>query len=227
MKYGEGAVRRTFAMLAALEDTNTPAKQPKGWSRLAASGNDRESWTTIMIRVATRASAGLEDPEPGVKSESGKAGNFHLANTIRESLYKYVISDWKRRLDTAVAWLNEEWYNDRLQHQHAAALDAAAAYAPRSNYTYWTLKVIDGILPYVEGTDQVIIRFMSEIPELDAQILSRVRKLAEDPERVALATKVLTYLHLLRPPVKSLVADCAQEIWMSSELPGALPACTQ
>ncbi|KAF2187032.1 hypothetical protein K469DRAFT_705582 [Zopfia rhizophila CBS 207.26] len=225
-KYGDSTVRRVFGMLSALDDSK--AKGTKGgFNRLAASNNDRDSWATILSRLATRAATGLEDSGDDIKMEFNslsKKGNLALAEMIREAIYNYIIYDWKKRIDVAIRWLNEEWYNDRIQIEamRTAAKDATNGDAvrtaePKGNYQRCTLKLMDGIMAFVEGTDKVLLRFISEIPELDRDLLNRIKKMAEDPERIELAIMVFQYLYMFRPPVRQVVVEVLEDMWRTND----------
>ena len=61
---------------------------------------------------------------------------------IRESLYMYVLEDFRNRINTAIAWLNEEWYNDQMQGKILGG-------GGQVQYSKWMLKVLDGILPFL------------------------------------------------------------------------------
>lgn len=108
---------------------------------------------------------------------------FFIGDTLRESMFRYVLDDWRKRLDVAVSWLNEEWYNDKISSQEESN--------STQNYERWALKVFDGILPYLDAKDKVLIRFLSEIPSVTSEILERVKRLARDPERVSLAVNAI------------------------------------
>ncbi|KAF2467504.1 uncharacterized protein BDR25DRAFT_234411 [Lindgomyces ingoldianus] len=226
-KYGDGTVRRVFGMLSSLDETSSRGKTTKGgFNRLAASSYDRDSWVTILSRLATRAAAGLDDPDEHIKSAfSGlRKGNFSLSESIRSALYNYIMYDWKKRIDVAISWLNEEWYNDRLQADIAKmnaklAMNGNATNSPacKGNYQRCALRLVDGIIAFAEGTDKVLLRFMSEIPELDRDILQRMKKMAEDPERIDLAIMVLQYLYMFRPPAKEICIEVLEDMWHTND----------
>lgn len=185
IEYSKGTINRVFGIMTALDDPNRGKAQKHGFNRLAASSYDRDAWVTVITRLATRASAGL-DGGP-VKSEDGEVagkGAFSISNAIRDSLYIYVLEDFRRRIDVAISWLSEEWYNDRLQSE-------ASEVEPTLHYEKWALKVLDGILPYLDAKDKVLIRFLSEVPELVSGMLDRVKGLARDPERIILAVNAI------------------------------------
>ncbi|KAL5381497.1 hypothetical protein DPSP01_007208 [Paraphaeosphaeria sporulosa] len=221
-QHGELAVRRTFGLIGELEEKGKATKG--GFNRLAASDYGRDAWITIATRLATRASAGLDDPNDGIKDEyavKNIKGSLSVSESIRDLLYDYVIRDWKKRIDVAVSWLNEEWYNDAILAQTAAASSAKSSTngitPPKGHYHRCALRLIDGILPYVAPQDKGLIRLYSELPTLDYEILSRMKTMAQDPERVGLATQVLQYLHMFRPPVKDVVVQIAAELWREND----------
>jgi symplekin len=199
---GQGTVSRVFGVMQTLEE---PGKKPKtGINRLAASAYDRDAWITIITRLATRASAGLEEPSNAVKVESD-ATRVSLSNTIRESLYLYVLEDFRKRIDIAVIWLCEEWYNDKIQMK----LGEEAVL----HYEKWVLKILDGIVPYLDARDKILTRFLSEIPGLSVEVLQRVKGLCRDPALVNLSLTSLLYLVMFRPPVRDLALDAVEDVW--------------
>jgi symplekin len=227
-RYSTDTVGRVVGMMSALDEPSSKLQSTKGgFNRLAANSYDRDSWITILSRLATRASAGLDDPEEGIKSDYGgvtRKGSFVLSDIIRDCLYNYIIRDWKKRLDLAINWLNEEWYNDRLQADIAkkvakATMNGNSTHStkPKDNYHRCALRIIDAIVTYVEGTDKILIRFLSEMPEINREILQRMQRMAEDPDRIDLAIKVLIYLHMFRPPVREICADVLEDMWRTSE----------
>lgn len=66
-KYGDMTVHRAFGMLSSVDDTQKSKVAKGGFNRLAASDYGRDAWVTILSRLATRASAGLEDPQEVLK----------------------------------------------------------------------------------------------------------------------------------------------------------------
>lgn len=202
---GSGTVSRVVEMMKSLDD---PAKKSHaGFSRLAASTGNRDSWMTILTRLATRSSAGLEDID--VKDEDGPSSSSTLSNNIRDILYGYVMEDFRKHIDVAVSWLSEEWFNDKLQEK--AGRDRA------SHYQKCVLRLIDGFLPYLHPQDKVLTRFLSEVPELNQTVLSRVKLMCRDPSVVQLALTSLLYLVMMRPPAREIALDTVQDIWTECE----------
>lgn len=207
IRIGQDTITRVFGVMQTLDE---PGKKTKaGMNRLAASTYDRDAWITIITRLATRAAAGLEEPPAIIKQEVDAGSSLSLANNIRESLYVYVLEDFRKRIDIAVAWLCEEWYNDRVQAKYETD--------PVLHYDKWVLKVLNGILPYLDARDKVLTRFLSEIPALSAEVLERVKGLCRDPSMVNLALTSLLYLVMMRPPVREIALDAVEDVWATYE----------
>jgi symplekin len=228
--YGNMAVRQAFEMLVSAEEKEKSKSAKGGFNRLAASDYGRDAWITILARLASRASAGLDDPEEGIKDEfvqNQVKGGLAISRAVREGLLEYVMKDWKKRLDMAISWLNEEWYNDTIFAESAKIAaktysingnsTSAVAQAPKANYQTWALRLLDRIIVIVEYTDKALLRLLSEMPAIDHEILRRIKKMAEDPERIDLACMVLQYLYMFRPPVKDLVVEVLAELWREND----------
>lgn len=193
--------------MQTLEETASK-KNKAGMNRLAASSSDRDAWITVITRLATRAPAGLELLAGDVKLEENLAqatNHQSLSDTIRESLYMYIIEDFRKRIDIAVAWLCEEWYNDKIQTKIARN--------SKAHYEKWVLRVLDGIVPYLDAKDKVLTRFLSEIPDLSVEVLERVKGLARDPIMVNLSLTSLLYLVMMRPPAREIALDAVEAVW--------------
>ncbi|KAJ4341117.1 hypothetical protein N0V95_007310 [Ascochyta clinopodiicola] len=231
-RYGAMTVHRAFGMLSSVDDSQKSKISKGGFNRLAASDYGRDAWVTILSRLATRASAGLNDPQQGIKDEHAihnNKGSLNISDTVRDGMYNYIISDWKKRIDVATLWLNEEWYNDTVLAQSKDIPTNGTANGdtftsvlntPNGNYQRCALRLFDGILPYVEHTDKIILRFLSEVPALNYEILIRLKKMAEDPERIDLACSALHYLYMFRPPVRDIVVNVLTEIYQTNDRAG-------
>jgi symplekin len=228
-KYGDQTVYRAFGMLSSVDENQKSKTTKSGFNRLAATDYGRDAWITILSRLATRANSGLEDPDPdlGIKHEyavKSAQGSFSIGEAVRDHLYDYIIHDWKRRIDVAISWLNEEWYNDQVMAQSSKSAEngsnghaSSTTDAPKGDYQRCALRMFDGILGFVEHTDKILLRFLSEIPALDHEILSRLKIMAKDPERIDLACTSLQYLYMFRPPVRTTVVDTLAEIWQEND----------
>ncbi|KAH6651036.1 hypothetical protein F5144DRAFT_71747 [Chaetomium tenue] len=212
-KLSQAAASRVFGPLSTLKDPGAAVRKPKaGINRLAASSYDRDSWLTVITRLATRSTAGLDGaPSSGIKSEEGALDRprASLGDSIRELLFTYILEDWRRRIEIAVAWLCEEWYNDQLTKRNGSGGEL--------NYEKCALRLVDGFLSYITAQDKVLTRFLAEIPELSAPLLGKLKALCADPTTVQLALTSLLYLVIMRPPVREIALDTVAEIWTEYE----------
>ncbi|KAJ2998090.1 hypothetical protein NUW58_g434 [Xylaria curta] len=213
-RVGQGAIARVFGTMQTLEDP-TSKKSKAGLNRLAANSYDRDSWITVITRLATRANAGLD--EISVKDEDNALTlpSVNMSDSIREMLYAYVLEDFRKRIDVAVTWLSEEWYKERVQQRFAPPPNQPCDFP--ANYEKWTLRLVDAFLPYLHSQDKILTRFLSELPELSVSILSRINTLCRDPSLVNLALTSLYYLVVFRPPVRNIALDTVQDIWTEYE----------
>ncbi|KAK4229092.1 putative Pre-tRNA-processing protein [Podospora fimiseda] len=199
IRLAQAAASRLFGPLSSLKEEGS-RKPRAGINRLAASSYDRESWLTVVTRLATRSTAGLES---NFKKE--ETGRLALNDTLREMLFVYILEDWRRRIEVAVAWLCEEWYNDQL-------IKLSGSGAPL-NYEKYALRLIDGFLNYITPQDKVLTRFLAEIPELSRELLGKCKTLCGDPTTVNLTLTSMLYLVMMRPPVRAIALDTVAEIW--------------
>ncbi|RAK74131.1 RNA-processing protein PTA1 [Aspergillus fijiensis CBS 313.89] len=221
---GRSAVGRVFGMLASSAVASNPAKgknqQQPGFARLAGSTFDRDAWVTLLTRLATRAPAGLETGTGKFGQDASSRGKATISNTIRETLYRYILEDFRGRVNVGIMWLNEEWYNDRVQMQFTASQrrpEDEEATVPLF-YDHWVLRLLDGFLPYIDSRDtKIFIRFLSEIPEVTIPITQRVASLAKDPERVNLCVQSLLYLIMFRPPAREVCLNALEHVYETYE----------
>ncbi|KAJ5752424.1 hypothetical protein N7520_009341 [Penicillium odoratum] len=220
---GRSAVARVFSMINVAE-TEAPAKnknqQQLGFARLAGSNFDKDAWVLLLTRLATRAPAGLEGGDKLGKGSSGRRQPT-ISDSIRETLYRYILEDFRARLNIGITWLNEEWYNDRIQMKVVASNrydDEDSQTTVVCHYDTWVIRLLDGFLPYLDSRDiKVIVRFLSEIPEVTVDITQRVASLAKDPERVNLCVQALMYLIMFRPPAREMCLNTLEDVYQTYE----------
>ena len=156
-----------------------------------------DSWTVLLIRLLTRGASSITKQEQFEKLSKTHDGvdkqQAHL-DFFREQLYTYLLEDFRNRIGVAVKWLSEEWYNCRKVSRTRSENQSSK----QSPYTKWSTRLLDGMLPYIDARDKIIIRFYSELPELNKEILDRVKKLARDPDRAGLAVNLLLSVHEIR-----------------------------
>jgi symplekin len=172
------------SLFARLELTPTTSSLPTdakpGFNRLAAQTNDRNALITTLTRLITRPTAGMA------------ADNLNeLSNRGRYKLLQYILSDWRRRMEVAITWLTEEWYNDQICAKEYQTQKTRGE-RPQENFSVWMVRFLDELSAYI-GSEQenLLIRFVAGVPGLNSEILARVKMLANDPERVMMVVKVI------------------------------------
>ncbi|KAI5281496.1 hypothetical protein KEM54_003254, partial [Ascosphaera aggregata] len=168
-------VQRLLGMISSLEQPPKALTGPKstqqtsGFNRLAASSFDRNSWSTVLTRLATRGTFGLETPGSTTTTTA-------IGDNIRQLLYRFVLEDFRGRIDVAISWMSEEWYSEQVAeraiHKHKEEEKKeekeeeednerkeengqAAQDHPRrpKHYETWALKLLEGFLPYLDAKD--------------------------------------------------------------------------
>ncbi|KAF3407488.1 mRNA cleavage and polyadenylation specificity factor complex subunit pta1 [Talaromyces pinophilus] len=205
---------------AAASSSSSSSSDRKGFARLAGGSLDtKEAWITMLVRMATRAPSKLEAAAGSELQTSD--GRPTISNYIRELLYRHILEDFRSRINIGIMWLNEEWYNDRMQMGAAASARENKTEEEVSvplHYDSWVLRLLGGILPYLDARDiKILIRFLSEIPEVTLPIIGRVQTLARDPERINLCVQALHYLVMFRPPSREICLNALEEIYNTYE----------
>jgi symplekin len=220
MTIGKDAASRVLDSIRMLPEQATKRQRPGfAHARPGAGlfGRDRDSWIKLVCRIATRATPAA-DPTASVKQEGAalvSAQEPSVGNHVRQFLYQYVLEDFRKRIDSAITWLCEEWYADWRTNRGRGGGGGGGGSAVPSfpNYETWALRLIDGFLPYVNAQDKLLTRFLSEIPHVNAAMLARVKQLCRDPSVVSLALNSLLYLIMLKPPAREVALDTIQDIW--------------
>ena len=232
-EHSEIAEQRLFKELDLLDEQarQTKLKKPDaertGFNRLAALSHDRDGWVTILTRLITRPTFDLVDKDDDdlvkIKEENAdrmlvkKTQAIALPSRIRQAFHKFIMDDWRRRIDVAIAWLNEEWYAEKVR----ARMRSVCAATPEEEvptYFHHAIKLLDSMVAYIDIKDaRYLIRFLSEIPALSPTLLARIKTIALDPERVNVAVQALMYLCLLRLPAREMALDVAESMWKENE----------
>ena len=84
-------------------------------------GISQDTWIVLLSRLSTR---GIHDKNSSAEIANLKANDSNanvdglqsrMATLIREKLFAYVMVNFRKRIDLAIIWLNEEWYRYQLQ----------------------------------------------------------------------------------------------------------------
>ncbi|CAG8496504.1 9364_t:CDS:10 [Ambispora leptoticha] len=119
---------------------------------------------------------------------------------LRELMMKYILEDFRGRMELALTWLYEEWYHDNIMLRNSSSYSA--------NYAKWLRRLLDAAMPALEAKDQTFSSFLLDVPELPEDVVDRVKIYCNDPDRMQLGFSTLSQLIEMRPPVR----QCAMNI---------------
>ncbi|QRV74154.1 symplekin [Ceratobasidium sp. AG-Ba] len=153
-----------------------------------------EMWMLVVVRMITRgAGAGTNHVGGGGKTLVHQ-GAFR-EDGMRQMVLDYMLDDFGARMRLAIVWMNEEWYNDRVQ---------AKAHPNREpKYETWLVRLAVALKARIESKDKNFARFLMELPVVPAEVLSLCRELAETPQQMHVGFAALREFINLRPPVRS------------------------
>ncbi|GMM33738.1 RNA-processing protein [Saccharomycopsis crataegensis] len=179
-------------------------------SKVAISRWDKNSWATLLIRLATR---GLNNGTDDEKQE--------MSDMIRQALFNHFLENIHNRIDIVIDWLNEEWYSEYVKGESLMVENGGELSEEDMNgkietptYIIWTVKVLDSIIPFLETKDRkIFIRLLSDLPYLNKEIITKLKSLCLDRLRFGLGLQSLQYLVLVRPPVKEICIEMLIEIY--------------
>jgi symplekin len=189
-----------FARIESAQSLTQQTDVKAGLQRVAANTNDRNSLVTTFSRLLTRPAAGIFAESNGKVQEKEDVNNGlsipkvqDLSNGGRYKILQYILSDWTRRMEVATIWLTEEWYNDQICKKAYDNRDSKnGSLPPQPNFSRWTLHFLDELSAYIGSEHtKLLIRFVSDVPGLDADIIGKVKHLAIDPERVTMVVTVI------------------------------------
>ncbi|CAG8443895.1 1423_t:CDS:10, partial [Dentiscutata heterogama] len=159
------------------------------------SNGKRMSKSQIHMMASRLLTRGLD-----TSSENSKK----TYDELREMIIQYILEDFKNRTEFALTWFDEEWYHDSIM------LSEDPSYKP--NYVTWLSRLLDRIMPTLE--DRIFFtQFLLNVPELQEDIVDRIKIFLNDPDRMSLGFYTISELINQRPPsrpfcMKILLAYC-------------------
>lgn len=207
-EFGQELVHRMMTMIETASDERRSVDHEGGFPRIAGNTSDRDYWTMMLIRQCTRPFAGIvADDAPVVQGDLRQGPPATpIQEEARRCLFQWIMGDWRNRLNTAVAWLNEEWMHDQLQKR---------AHIYSQNYDPLASQILSSICAYIDASERKhLIRYLSEVPALSDEDLERVKRLAEDPERILMVLQAFLYLAMYRPPVREKALDMMEDLYL-------------
>ncbi|KAJ7865668.1 hypothetical protein B0H13DRAFT_2670840, partial [Mycena leptocephala] len=170
-----------------------------------------EMWILLLVRMVTR----VVDPQPTTPEESDSliVNDFYDRQyRLRQTLCDYIMSDSPARIRLATTWMNEEWYNDRIQ------LEVDPDWRP--NYDTWLNQIVASYQTLLDGQDRTFSRFLLDLPAVPEDVLGLLRELCVDtnsPGRMQVGFVTLRGLVTQRPSMRSEALNVLLELTTHSD----------
>ncbi|KAL1941146.1 hypothetical protein VTO73DRAFT_7358 [Trametes versicolor] len=161
-----------------------------------------EMWMLLLVRMVTRVSDPnvdtAEEEEQDNKDEAGavvrRSEIYDRQNRLRHALCDYIMADFSGRVRLATTWMNEEWYNDRIQRQQDRE------WLP--NYETWLNQIVAAYQVHADGKDRTFSRFLLDLPQVPQDILTLLRESCVEPDRRQMGFAALREFVAQRPSLR-------------------------
>ncbi|KAJ7760455.1 Symplekin tight junction protein C terminal-domain-containing protein [Mycena metata] len=167
-------------------------------STQAGGHSPTEMWMLLLVRMVTR----VVDPPPADMEDGDDSvvlNDFYdRQDRLRQTLCDYIMSDFPARIRLATTWMNEEWYNDRIQ------LGVDPDWRP--NYDTWLNQIVASYQTLLDGKDRTFSRFLLDLPAVPEDVLGLLRELCVDtnsPDRMQVGFVTLRGLVTQRPSMRA------------------------
>ncbi|KAJ7245107.1 Symplekin tight junction protein C terminal-domain-containing protein [Mycena haematopus] len=170
-----------------------------------------EMWMLLLVRLVTRVVDPPLSPDEG--DDNVVINDFYdRQDRLRQTLCDYIMSDFPARIRLATTWMNEEWYNDRIQ------LEADPDWRP--NYDTWLNQIVASYQTLLDGKDRTFSRFLLDLPTVPEDVLGLLRELCVDtnsPDRMQVGFVTLRGLVTQRPSLRGEALNVLLELTTHSD----------
>lgn len=178
------------------EDEPAESQVEKGPSRAALEvvvPEELEQYDLVFNRLLGRAPVRLVS-----RLVARGLGDGSLAKQVsHKKLYAQLVPDFRSQFDAIILWLSEVYY----------------ALEDRAMYFELVSQVVDDILPKLEVDDsRIFIRLLSELPEINREIVYKLKSICLDPERAVIGSRAIKFLIMFKPPCRKDCLDLAKEL---------------
>ncbi|KAJ6493673.1 Symplekin tight junction protein C terminal-domain-containing protein [Mycena vitilis] len=193
------------------EDLRSTGEALPSDSTQAGGHSAAEMWMLLLVRMVTRV---VEPPATAPdESDIVVVNDFYdRQDRLRQTLCDYIMSDFPARIRLATTWMNEEWYNDRIQ------LEVDPDWRP--NYDTWLNQIVASYQTLLDGKDRTFSRFLLDLPAVPEDVLGLLRELCVDtnsPDRMQVGFVTLRGLVTQRPSMRSDALNVLLELTTHSD----------
>ncbi|KAG7093905.1 hypothetical protein E1B28_007543 [Marasmius oreades] len=184
-------------------------------------GGPVDVWMLLLVRMITRVVEPSSGGNSGNEGESDAENttqssvvefSYHRQDQLRRVLCDYIMVDFPARVRLATIWLNEEWYNDRLQGTRNPKW--------RASYDIWLNQIVAAHQTHLDGKERMFSRFLMDIPSVPLDILDLLRDLCVDHEssdRMQVGFFTLRGFVAQRPALRAEALNVLLELTTHSE----------
>lgn len=188
----------SYSNIGSSKAFSSSSNANKGINRIAVSEWNNDTWVILASRMVTRGMCGTNQAHNQV---------------VREHMFRYIMGNFRERLDIVVLWMTEEWYHEQVTRASSDSNNKEG-----SEYLKWTSQFLDQIIPLMDMDDSKgFIRLLSDLPELTRSMIQKLRSLCIDPERAQIGYRTIRFLIMLRPPVKEMCLDLLEELYKNDD----------
>ncbi|KZT10059.1 uncharacterized protein LAESUDRAFT_673791 [Laetiporus sulphureus 93-53] len=175
----------------------------------AVGSSTADTWMLLIVRLVTRVTdpAGKEDgtekkPEENINDAVSEI--YAHQDRLRQTLCNYIMADFSSRLRLATTWMNEEWYNDRIQKSRDRD------WVP--NYETWLNQIVAAYQAHLDGKDRTFSRFLLDLPHVPPDVLTLLRESCIEPERRQMGFAALREFISQRPSLRAEAMNMLLEL---------------
>ncbi|KAI0629295.1 Symplekin tight junction protein C terminal-domain-containing protein [Trametes polyzona] len=150
-----------------------------------------DMWMLLLVRMVTREQEDGKDEEGAVVRRSEI---YERQDRLRHALCDYIMADFPGRVRLATTWMNEEWYNDRIQRQQDREW--------QPNYETWLNQVVAAYQTHADGKDRTFSRFLLDLPQVPQDILTLLRESCVEADRRQMGFAALREFVAQRPSLR-------------------------
>ena len=112
-----------------------------------------------------------------------------MSDLIRLAILEYFLENVHGRIDMVIEWLNEEWYSERvfqLNEYLNEGKDPDKEVITTPIYDIWSRKLLMRLYHILNLMIKIFLRLLSDLPELNEDLIGRIKSLCIDPGRSAI-----------------------------------------
>ncbi|KAN0103913.1 Symplekin tight junction protein C terminal domain containing protein [Russula decolorans] len=200
------AVLEEAERAVTIKSAATRIWQSSGDLAVGPQSGGQDMWMLLLVRMITRvvdpeggkgkakAGGAVTGPDADVEMDEEMVELYERQDRLRKVLCDYIMADFSGRIRLATAWMNEEWYNDRVR------LSSDNDWRP--NYEVWLNQVVAEYQLRLDRKDRMFARFLLDLPSVPSDVFTLLRDLCTEPDRMQIGFQTLRDFVTQRPTLR-------------------------